>query len=270
MSEAMLSNYKCAVAKGVDNAIVLMSNGVAPSIVGTLGAAFEPRIVDIQFPLSHPDERLFEGLVGQIDRQIAAVIDSRSVEEFDKRRDIAWPKYVRALRALSDTIRNFVPDEEYVAVSDKAFDEFQQDLEKVRGKSMTDALINQAQFTLWTLRRLRALGQAIDGAGSAPENRGADYRLNKDYRLFSLWSQFHMDVTLTAMHTNKEIPAQVQDVICDGLRAAVNAYAIGEEALALRTPVQTPQSEQVPYVWDEEDEELLASSMRDLDAGCEF
>jgi hypothetical protein len=268
----MLSNYRSAVAKGVDNAIVLMTSGVAPSIVGTLGAAFEPRIVDIEFPLSRPDERLFEGLVGQIATQLAAVIDSRSVEEFDKRRDIAWPKYVRALRALSDTIRNFVPDEKYEAASDKAFDEFQQDLEKVRGKSMTDALINQAQFTLWTLRRLRALGQAIDGAGSPPEkNRGADSRLNKDYRLFSLWSQFHMDVTLTVLHTNREIPAQVQDVICDGLRAAVNAYAIGEEALALRAPAQTPQSEQVPYVWDEEDEELLASSMRDLDAaGCDF
>jgi hypothetical protein len=168
---------------------------------------------------------------------------------------------------LSDTIRNFVPDEDFQAAADKAIDNFLEDFEKARGQSMTDTLISQAQFTLWTLRRLRALGHAIDAAGAAPEaDRGADSRMNKDYRLFSLWSQFHMDVTLTALYTKKDIPVPVQSSICDGLRSAVNAYAIGEEALALRSPVQTSEPDDVPYVWDEEDEELLSSSMRDLDA----
>jgi hypothetical protein len=50
------------------------------------------------------------------------------------------------------------------------------------------------------------------------------------------------------------------------LRFALNAYAIGEQALALRSPA--PQQEIGPSapVWDEEDEELLASAMKDLDA----
>jgi hypothetical protein len=87
----MLSHYNCAVAKGDEAIIAFMANGVAPSIVGTLGTAFEPRIADVEFPLTRPDERLIAGLVGQIDRQIAAVIDSRSVEEFDRQREIAWP-----------------------------------------------------------------------------------------------------------------------------------------------------------------------------------
>jgi hypothetical protein len=47
----------------------------------------------------------------------------------------------------------------------------------------------------------------------------------------------------------------------------VNAYAIGEDALALRRNEEgIPEPVAANNVWDDEDEELLASSMRDLDA----
>jgi hypothetical protein len=267
----MLSRRDCTVTSSGHPPVALFdlaAHGVAPCIVGTLGAAFEQRMTDVESSLSRSDGKLIDELASQIEKQVLTVLDSRTVAEFEKLRDIAWPKYVRALRALSDTMRNFVPDEEFNALSDKAIELFTGDFEKFRGKQFTDEMVNQAQFTLWTLRRLMALGLAIDASGRPPDedSRGVDSRLHKDYRLYSLWAQFHLDITLKAMHFHKKIIAAIQHEICNGMRAAVNAYAIGEEALALRVQDTPEMQPDVVNVWDAEDEELLASSMRDLDA----
>ena len=240
---------------------------LAPDVVGTLGASFEQQRIEIDNEsLSNSDVKLIAQLAFQIHRQILRVLEARSLSEFKRRRDDAWANYARAVRALSDTMRNFMPREAFIALSNKALEVFTQDFESERGRSFTEELINQIQFTLWTLRRLTSLGFAIDAAGNPPEEmRGADAELNKDYRTHSLWSQFHVDITLAALSLHKTITGEIQHEICEGLRAAVNAYAIGEEALALRAPrLETPVV--TNSAWDEEDAELLASSMRDLDA----
>ncbi len=247
---------------------------LAPDVVGTLGASFEQQRIEIDnASLTNSDVRLITQLAFQIHRQILRVLEARSLNEFKRRRDDAWPSYARALRALSDTMRNFIPRDQFIALSDKALEFFTEDFERERGRRFTDELINQIQFTLWTLRRLTALGPAIDGAGKpTEENRGIDAELNKDYRLLSVWSQFHVDITLGAMNLHKMVNTEIQHEICEGLRSAVNAYAVGEEALALRTPAegQAPESAVVNSAWDAEDDELLASSMRDLDASTDL
>lgn len=241
--------------------------GLAPNIVGTLGAAFEKQIGVVDTNLHRYDEKLIEVLASQIEKQFSAVLDSRSIQEFEARRQAAWPKYVRALRALSDTARNFVADDEFMSLMDKALDLFVQDFEKLRGRQFTNELVVQAQFTLWTVKRLMALASIIDAAGQPPlADRNADSQMNKEFRLFSLWAQFHTDLTLAAMASHKNIPEEVQHEIAEGMRWAVNAYAIGEEALALRSAPPQPEDAPPNRVWDKEDEELLASSMRDLDA----
>jgi hypothetical protein len=101
-------------------------------------------------------------------------------------------------------------------------------------------------------------------AAGAPRDEAADMQLNKDFHLTSTWARFHMDCVVAAMKFRRTIPEQIQDKICDGLRAAVNAYAIMKEARALRLPqVEEPLiGDTLP--WSEDDDRLLASSMRDL------
>jgi hypothetical protein len=68
------------------------------------------------------------------------------------------------------------------------------------------------------------------------------------------------------MKFDRPIPEEIREAVCDGLRAAVNAFVIMKEALRLRLP----HIEELPLVanlpWDDEDEGLLASSMKDRNA----
>ena len=193
-------------------------------------------------------------------------MESRTALEFTQARAKAWPKYIRALRALSDTMSNLVSDEQMDAQAARIFRELTDDLEKQRGVRFGSALVDQAIFSLWVLGKMRSLGSTICAVGRPhAKNKKADLELHSEFRACSLWSQFHLDCAIAAIKFRKAIPVDVQDQILDGLRALVNAYAIMKEALALRLPnLQGAPSSELP--WDEEDDRLLASSMRDMNA----
>jgi hypothetical protein len=237
--------------------------GCVPFVVGTIGAAYEAP-ADVDCFLTRNDERLLKELSSMLDRQLLAALDCRSVSEFAKVRAEVWPKYCRALRALSDTIRNMAHERDIDRVAKMAMESFGADLQKQRGTRFSDQLTDQAVFTLWTLGKIRTLSFSLTEP-TAAELRGTDLQLCHEYRLCSLWAQFHMDLVVASINFHKAIPEDIQGAICDGLRAVVNAYAIMKEAYALRNPrAERPAAMGLP--WDEEDEQLLAASMRDMNA----
>jgi hypothetical protein len=241
--------------------------GVAPFVIGTVGALYEPSMV-VETELVRADERLVRELLDMLNKQLLNVLEARSGEEFSNRREQVFPKYVRALRALSDTMSNLIPESDIEALAGEASTSLSSDLEKQRGVVFGNPLADQAVFTLWTLGKIRTLGRKIGAAGNVPtEKEGDDLLLLKEYRGASLWAQFHLDSTFAAMKFKKVLPADIQDVIHDGLRAVVNAYAVMREALSLRTPAEEVPAIELP--WTDEDELLLASSMRDINAFCD-
>lgn len=240
--------------------------GCAPFVVGTLGSAFEaPKDADCF--LTRSDERLIRELGAMLDKQLVAALDARSASEFSQLRSQVWPKYCRALRALSDTIRNMAPDHEIDRATKAAMETYSEDLQKQRLVHFGEQLRDQAVFTLWTLGKIRTLSFSLV-APPAPELRGKDLELCNEYRLCSLWTQFHMDIVIQSIKLDKAIPDDVQELVREGLRTAVNAYAIMKEARALRHPrAEQPPATGLP--WDEEDEQLLAASMRDLNGATD-
>jgi len=192
-------------------------------------------------------------------------LSARTAREFEDARQKVWPKYIRALRALQDTVSNVISDREIDRVSKAAVTRVDADLEKQRELRFGDALTEQAVFTLWTLGKIRSLGKELQDAGDAPaDKKQADKDLVADFCVNSLWAQFHLDILIAAMKFDRPVPEEIRESVCDGLRAAVNAYVIMKEVLRL------PQAEKLPLAvnlpWDEEDESLLASSMKDLNA----
>jgi hypothetical protein len=267
----MLNRYHnlLGIPSDDDNAVIALMGipqpGCAPFVVGTLGSAFEAS-QDTDCFLTRSDERLIGELSAKLDGQILSALDARSASEFSQVRAQVWPKYCRSLRALSDTIRNMAPDHQIDRATKTAMDSYSEDLEK-RPVRFGQKLREQALFTLWTLSKIRTLSFSLV-APPAPELRGKDLELCNEYRLCSLWTQFHMDVVIKSSRFDKAIPDDVQEVVCDGLRMAVNAYAIMKEAYALRHPrTSQPPADGLP--WDEEDEQLLASSMRDLNGAAD-
>lgn len=236
----------------------------APSEVGTLGAFFQPSPAS-ETTLVRSDERLLAELVAVLDRQLLSAVDARSEVEFVAVRKHVFPRYVRALRALHDTAANLVSDDVVDQLSDSVMAALANDLEKQELR-FGKRLIEQAEFTLWTIRKIRTLSRDICRAGDAPaDKRQADMSLANEYCGASWWAQFHLDMLFAAMKYDRPIRENIRESVCDGLRAAVDAYAIMKDALLLRLPAAAEEAA-ASLPWDEEDEQLLASSMRDVHA----
>lgn len=235
-----------------------------PSEIGALGAFFQPSRTS-EKQLVRPDERLIRELVGVLDRQLIAAIETRSKSEFQSVRRDVMPRYVRALRALQDTVINLVSSEMLEAISSGIVAELADTLEKQGESRFGNRLTDQAVFTLWTIRKIGVLGREIISAGNVPaDKKESDHALLYEYHNSSLWAQFHLDILFAAIKFDRPICEQVRETICDGLRASVNAYVIMKDALSLRSPKGEEIASALSLPWDEEDEKLLASSMRDM------
>jgi hypothetical protein len=236
----------------------------APEI-GSLGAFFDAT-PEQDSSLPRNDERLVNALVSALDRYLLSAAGSRSASELQSVRKKVWPKYIRGLRALQDTVANLIPEHLLTRITTDAIAGLEGDLQK-RGDALLGlALKDQAMFTLWTLGNIRSLGREISAHGDvAPEKQKADQELMSEYIVNSLWAQFHLDAIAAAVKFNQCVAEDIRESLLEGLRAAVNAYAIMMDALALRRPltVSDPVS---GLPWDDEDEKLLASSMRDINA----
>ena len=121
---------------------------------------------------------------------------------------------------------------------------------------------DQAMFTIWTLRRTSRLISKVASADISKDLKDQDEKLATAFSFYATWTQFHLDCMLGSMRFNKPIQLDVLPEIIDGLRGAVNAYGYARQGLNLRAPEPEPLIEAIE--WDEEDQELLDSSMRDM------
>jgi len=213
--------------------------------------------------VSRSNEALIRQLVEVVDRQLLSALCCRTVDEFKVVRDNVWNDYIRASRALTDMIQILVPGTAMDLLCAASEERINEDLERSKNVLFGERIAEQADFSMWIFHRMRSVGYQISKAGP-PRDSDLDLKLNCDFRLFSMWGRFHYDCVLASMKFETKIPEGIQESLVEGMRAWVNASAIVEQALELRvSPVDEPE---VKLPWDEEDQELLDSSMRDLDA----
>jgi hypothetical protein len=123
---------------------------------------------------------------------------------------------------------------------------------------------DQALFTVWTLRKISALAEKIsDKEPVSEDQKGFDTECVKQFCTSMTWTNFHLGCLITAIRFDKSIYPEVLSEIIDGLRAAVNAYAWIRQGVDIRFPIEEPIIKKLD--WDEEDQELLDSSMSSLD-----
>jgi hypothetical protein len=249
--------------KTMGTAILDMPSPISSFEIGNIGAFFAPLESD-DLCLVRSDERLVQRLIEVMDKLLLPCLESRSEKEFLTNRRKAWPKYLRSSRALSDTISNLLPESDVDDLSSRGISFLSEDLEKQRDVRFGGDLVDQSLFALWTMGKIRNLSRSITSAGDASDKK-KDQRLHNDYVLASLWAQFHLDCVFTSIKFDKKFVPDVEDEVCDGVRASVNAYAIMREAMDLRLPKMVESSgNDLP--WDTEDDELLAESMREINA----
>jgi hypothetical protein len=216
--------------------------------------------------LSGSAEELFKGITEVIDDILARAIENRTASDFKAMRKEAFGNYFRIIIALSNLAQVIVPKPVIERLVGESFSEMEATF-RDEGLARFGVLArDQAMFTVWTLRKISRLASQIANSGPVPEDmKEADSKLATDFALSTGWTQFHLDCLNASIQTNKTINPEVLLEICDGLRTAVNAYGLIRQGAELRLP-HTQEPLLAPYAWDDEDQELVASSMHDMES----
>ena len=206
--------------------------------------------------------QLVRNIANIIDDLISTVIDKRTADEFRGATLQIFPQYFAAMRALSDLAGIVLPKETIDRLSAEWFSELEADFRNLGPSAFGAELAERGLFTAWTLRKISDLAHEVS-ASPVPADAEADAQKAADFAAKALWTRLHVDVLLKAMHDNKSLYPGALEPIRDGLGMAVNTYGCIREWADMRSPRSEPE---VTFPeWTEEDEELLADSMRDLD-----
>lgn len=213
--------------------------------------------------ISGSASEILKNIKGIIDGLLLQAIEKRSKAEFEATRDEVFPKYFVAIMSLSGIVQVVVPPAVVQRISWEAFSEIEADLRDKGLAKFGQMARDQAVFTTWTLRKINALLPRVSAA-PLEEHKALDRKLVKEFSLYSAWAQFHLDCLLASIRFDKAISPEILDDVCDGLRALVNAYGLIREAVGIREP--HAEGQLPPYEADDEDNELIRSSMDEIEA----
>jgi hypothetical protein len=214
--------------------------------------------------LSGSAEELFKGITGVLDDLLLRTIDRRTRAEFVAMRSEVFFGYFKAVVALSNLATVIVPKPIIEKLVVESFSELEAELRDEGLARFGTAARDQAVFTVWTFRKISRMISTIAAAPPAPkEIQREDERIAAEFSFCAAWAQFHLDCLVVAIRFDKAVSPGALSEICDGLRAAANAYGLIRQGVELRVP--PAEATVQPYIWDEEDQELLDSSMRDLE-----
>lgn len=215
--------------------------------------------------LSVSSEEVVKNVCIILDRIVINAIEKQTKAEFIAYRDAEFPNYIKAMRVFADYASLTIPKDVLNQLASNSFAEMEANLRE-HGDAFGIAVRDQAIFTVWTFKKIKALSTKFFENNNIDEAyKKADDELAAKFGTHILWARFHLDCLTASLRTHKPIYSAVRDTIADGLRAAVNAYAYMRQGLDFRIPVTEQKIK--PAQWDQEDQELLDSSM--LDSGRE-
>jgi hypothetical protein len=215
--------------------------------------------------LSEESAELFKAILSVLNDLLLRAIDAQSRDEFVALRGQIFEDTQKTQKAMGNLAMVILPKPTLERLVWESFAEMEADLTEHGSKKYGAIARDQAIFTVWTLRKInRLLSKIVEAAPVSAELQEKDREIAKDFSFYVYWAQFHLECLFAAMRFNKPIAPSILDEICDGLRAAVNAYGLVRQGIALRWPSQDDEGLK-PFQWGEEDQELLDSSMADME-----
>src|SRR5579862_9134340 len=194
-----------------------MGTAVQPKLPKSVNAHVELGSLGAFIESSPPEEsldsrevRLIKGLLAQLDVYLLAIVGAPSLGIFNALRADIWPKYVRSLRALQETVLTMVTETQLEAATQMALTSLDSDLRKGGDEYFGDDLAQQAEFTLWTIGKIRTLGRRLMCVKVPTESRSEDAKLFGEYYTNSLWAQFHLDTLIAGIRFKKVISEEIR------------------------------------------------------------
>ncbi|MGA8029128.1 MAG: hypothetical protein WB992_18465 [Bryobacteraceae bacterium] len=214
--------------------------------------------------LSPSAEEILKGISSFVDGLLLRAIAAQNQKDFTAVRSVVFEQYAIAVTSFARLIQRMVAGPVIETVLRECFCELEAEFREHGLARFGSAAKDQAMFTVWTLRRTSRIIATIAASGNvAPDLRSQDQEIATKFAVNATWAQFHLDCLLVGIRHDKSIQLQVLPEIIDGLRAAVNAYGYARQGLNFRSPQEEVTIQ--PFEWDEEDQELLDSSMKDMD-----
>jgi hypothetical protein len=215
--------------------------------------------------ISASNESLFKAIAEVSDGLLLQAISEHTSAGFMAKRREVFGNYIKSVVALSEIIDVTIPQTNRTALFEESLTGIESFLKEEALPRFGPIITDQIIFTFWTIQKThRILAEIAKSERLGEDTKAEDRKLPQDFSLWAWWSLFHLDCVISAIKHDKSIHPGVLDEISDGLRSAVNAYAIAKEGLNLRQAPVLPVTIE-PTDWDEEDQELLDDSMRDLE-----
>jgi hypothetical protein len=240
------------------------------SLQVSIAGAKEDSLAFLAFPARHAaaqvtgtENDLFKAIQTILHQLLADVCAKRTAEEFRAVRSEAFPKYVQIMTSLAGFVSAVVPQNVIDRLTYESFSEMESSFRSAGAPAFGQYVKDQAMFTVWTLRKINDLVK--DGRlNRLPKTSliPADRELAQQFFGSILYSRFHVDCLLMSLHTEVALFPEVLELISDGLRPLVNAYAYIRQASDLRS--DQSEEELIHIDFDEEEQELLSLSMRDI------
>lgn len=202
------------------------------------------------------------------DELFVTILEQRSAESFRQTVERSFNDYVHLMRAKGDLIRFALRNDTASAerLVDQSLSSLEADFRHEGAVRFGQTVNEQAVFTIWTLRRTVNQIWRVHAAEVAltQEQLEAREALTADFGLYSAWAQLHLATLSASLRLNRPIHPDVAPAVLDGLRAMVNAGGFARQLIDMALP-SAGDDELEPYEWDDEDDELVRSSMADLD-----
>jgi hypothetical protein len=212
--------------------------------------------------LSGQAEEVIRTVAGIVDELVSATIEKRTAIEFWETQQEVFPKYFKAVRSLSDLARIVIPRHLLGVLMAESFSEREAEFRDHGLEAFGAAVRDQAMFTIWTLRKISDLCQRIDQAKLDPTLQDSDRELFGEFTFHAISARFYLDCLTKSMDVKRPLFPDVLEVVINGLRNAVNAYAWARRAFELRVP--RSETENLAVEWDDEDRELLNEATHDM------
>jgi hypothetical protein len=206
---------------------------------------------------------VFNGCAVQIRDILSNTLEARTRSDYFREFERSFSKYVGLTRAMSHFATAVIPRESIERLSRESICEMEADFREKGMEAFGETVRNQAIFTVWTLRKVNDLVDQIIAVKVDKSKKKADGNICAKFNFNLFYAHFSLDCLNFAIETNKPIYPEVLDVLTDGLKAMVNAYAHAREGLELRAPTEEPTFNIPPM--DDEDRALLEMSLHAAD-----
>lgn len=211
--------------------------------------------------LSGSADEVFRNIFTLLENLVLSVIEKRTAAEFKAAREEVFPKYLEAVIALSSLTRLLVQQPVIERLNREFFCELEADLRDRGLTAFGEAVRDQAMFTVWTLRKLSDFTSQITATQlqKLDEKQKAVFTEVAWPSIFhAIRTRFHVNCLVTSMQKQRPIYPDVMELMIDGLRSVVNAYALVRRLLDAVVPIAVPDI--APVLWDDEDRALLAAA----------